>query len=284
MTILKALGQRLKYDAEKPFIERIYSAYILTINSLTFKALNMGNGRNEISISRNINLKVHDQSYYAFRYFTDLNDEMVEEMRTFLKLTQASKCFIDVGAHYGIFSLAFSARPDSVAHSFEPSPDAFKVLKHNIMVNPGHLVHPYPFAVNSSDNKLNLYPDVADHCIVSPKRDSFVSDSCITVDAIRLDTFVLTQKIKPDVIKIDVEGYEMDVLRGAKRLLSDYSPLIFLEIHPDELRDNGQTVEQVLSFLTNLNYIFFNHKGTRLSSNSLIETVQVSRIVCRKKV
>ena len=280
MTILEGLVKHLS-DYERSPLERVYKAYSFLKNSVVFKILNITTDSNkrEIRISSDLSLKIHDKAYYAFRYFTDFSDEMVEELRSFMILTKSYKCFIDVGSHYGIFSLAFSRSPGSIAYALEPSPEAFEVLKANIMKNPNHCVKPYSFAASSSNEKINMYADTADHFIALSK-----GGSCISVDAIKLDTFIAEQQIKPDVIKIDVEGYELSVLKGANQLISSYSPLIFLEIHPNEIKDNGGTVKQIVNYLHDLGYEFSNHRDRNIDISRLMKITQTTRVVCRPRI
>lgn len=278
MDILKGLMKYVQHPQEDSLRERSYAAYSFFVNSLKFRMSNVNTPQGEICIDRNVRLKVVDEkSYFAFRYFTDFDNEMVEEMKGFLSLTHSSKCFLDVGAHYGIFSLAFSVRPDSFAYALEPSPDAFEVLEGNIALNADNAIKAYPFAAGSSNAKINLFSDGSDHFVATQTSESYIS-----VDMVRLDDFILEQEIKPDVIKIDVEGYELDVLSGAQQLLVNYSPLIFLEIHPVELQSLGKDSTQLVHFIKNLNYEFFDPRGKAIDPKTLIEIDRVIRVVCRK--
>ena len=67
--------------------------------------------------------------------------------------------------------------------------------------------------------------------------------------SINLDNFFSKQKNKPDVIKIDVEGAEMLVLKGMKELLEKRDLILFLEIHGNKLDKFNTTSEEIISFL-----------------------------------
>ena len=71
---------------------------------------------------------------------------------------------------------------------------------------------------------------------------------------ISLDDFCVEHDLAPDVMKMDVEGAEMLVLRGAKKTLARYRPLLYLSVHPSQLAALGQSVEELGDFLRELGY------------------------------
>ena len=65
----------------------------------------------------------------------------------------------------------------------------------------------------------------------------------------------------PDVIKIDVEGSELNVLEGAKNILTQYKPIIFLSVLPEHLKILGQETIQLNNLLTEHNYkIYYSNE------------------------
>jgi hypothetical protein len=74
----------------------------------------------------------------------------------------------------------------------------------------------------------------------------------ITVPTTSLDAFCDKHRLRPDVIKIDVEGEELDVLRGARRTLSLPSVQTFLELHPAAWRSRGITAASIRAELDSL--------------------------------
>jgi len=69
-----------------------------------------------------------------------------------------------------------------------------------------------------------------------------------------LNSLVSELKLHPDVIKIDVEGFEYKVLQGAFQLLGSESPTLIVEIHPGQLKLSGDSDEQLLILLKKAGY------------------------------
>ncbi|THB66285.1 MAG: FkbM family methyltransferase, partial [Desulfovibrio sp.] len=84
-----------------------------------------------------------------------------------------------------------------------------------------------------------------------------VQESCAEghtyINAVTLDSLFLDEK-RPDVLKIDVEGFESKVLAGAKQLLSEVGPMLFLEIHPAKIEGYGFSLASIHDMLKDAGY------------------------------
>jgi FkbM family methyltransferase len=89
----------------------------------------------------------------------------------------------------------------------------------------------------------------------------------------------------PTHIKIDVEGYEAAVVRGAKRTLTRWAPLLFLELHNEMIRSEGGDPSCVLDDLAEMGYEMFSVGGVRIERSAILQ-MPISRLVgkCRQSV
>ena len=76
--------------------------------------------------------------------------------------------------------------------------------------------------------------------------------------------------VKVDLVKIDTEGYELRVLKGATRLLQDSKPTLYIEVNDDNLREQGDSALAIIEFLSSLGYdrIFNTYTGEIVSANN----------------
>uniref|UniRef100_Q01XK7 Methyltransferase FkbM family n=1 Tax=Solibacter usitatus (strain Ellin6076) TaxID=234267 RepID=Q01XK7_SOLUE len=128
----------------------------------------------------------------------------------------------DVGAHLGSTALAFSeAYPKANIYSFEPSPETFKTLLKNCA---GKRIQAFQYAVGSDVETAVLYAKNASYLnslvpeLNAPRPDAYQTSVPVT----SLDHFCTSHEIERiDLLKSDTEGYELEVLKGAKTLLRE---------------------------------------------------------------
>lgn len=151
--------------------------------------------------------------------------------------------FFDVGANYGYYSLlAASLARGGNAYAFEPNPETLKILSKNKRSN----MHIINSAVSDRDGNVDFYMYDQIHSVISsmhaPRPSSehlrYAHVSRGKVASITLDSFCKNNNVTPDIIKIDVEGAEFVVLRGAENLLRRASPVISMEVQFQPLTEN----------------------------------------------
>ncbi len=146
--------------------------------------------------------------------------------------------FFDIGAHYGYFTLLASALVGSNGRvvAFEAAPATFPVLKTNTrnITN----VSAHDLALSDKEALLtfyefpNLYSEYNTLNIEQFKGERWFTrypPREIRIPSVRLDTFVTEMGLRPTVLKIDVEGAEDSVMRGAQTYLTVQAPLIVME-------------------------------------------------------
>ena len=165
--------------------------------------------------------------------------------------------FADIGANVGLFSLAVAAQLSERGQviAFEPEPRNFSHLVRNFELNGlSHRLQAEQSVLTdrAGTAQLRISGEVGDgtHSLLSGTIDSERS-----VHAERLDDFSARHQVYPDVIKIDVEGAELLVLRGMQQLLIKHPPrLLMIEVHGQHLRDAGERPEEVAELLTSNGY------------------------------
>ena len=162
--------------------------------------------------------------------------------------------FVDVGAHMGTYSIILGKKCKEV-HSFEAQRSTFDCLTISICVNNAFNIKQYNVALGEKEGSLTLY-QVSEDGGGSSLRPEVSRNTNLpiigeeTVAIKTLDSFGLKNV---DFLKIDVEGYELDVIKGASMTLIDnnFPPFIF-EAWPDDWYKDDK--ELLLSFVRGLGY------------------------------
>lgn len=149
-------------------------------------------------------------------YFRSFDNEILEFVDRYLEPGQV---VVDVGANIGVYT-AFTAKrvaPDGHVYAFEPNPDVFERLQANVTAPNIQL---FAGAVGSETGcvKLGLNPDTAKSSVV--RHD--VAGATVSVPCVTLDAFVRENlgERRIDYLKIDVEGFDYNVLLGARECLA----------------------------------------------------------------
>ncbi|MFZ4405655.1 MAG: FkbM family methyltransferase [Pseudobdellovibrionaceae bacterium] len=156
-----------------------------------------------------------------------------------IKNLHSDSTFIDVGAHYGYFSLiASNIVKDGKVYSFEPSSKSFNILKRNVssitnvtIFNKAVSQGNTPIAFYEFDNLHSEYNSTQISQFENEDWFKAIKPNMQKIDSISLSTFCTDNSIYPDIIKIDVEGFENEVIKGAENLLtsSKKKPIVILE-------------------------------------------------------
>ena len=192
--------------------------------------------------------------------------------------------FFDVGAHHGwvsIWALLLVGKEGAV-YSFEPSPANLAILEwHKSVNNFSHwIVVPRAiadedaaerqfFLIDSGDSPMNSLTSGVPGMPLMEGRDI----GKISIQTLSLDTFCREVGVRPNVVKIDVEGAELLVLRGARKLLSEAHPILILAVHPYWLPAQ-QSSAQIAELLKAHGYKIFNSKG------NLVESLRSGEYLC----
>jgi FkbM family methyltransferase len=163
------------------------------------------------------------------------------EMNAFKRLAVEHQLLLDVGAAEGIFSAAFCALTGRSAWAFEPSPDKFANLEDLRRLNPTLAIQAVNLGLDAHSGQRGFTrgADGQFSGVIQPSREA------ITIPVMTIDEFVAKRELAPDFVKIDVEGMELDVLRGGDQTFRECVRTIILELHYDALVRHGQATSEV---------------------------------------
>lgn len=145
----------------------------------------------------------------------------------------------ECGAHHGFTTLLLADRVgrEGKVIAFEASKHNCEILHKNIELNKLSNVTAYNYAVGSSEGQI---------CISSSMNSNVLKTSSgDTVKMVCLDSF---ENENPDFVKIDVEGYEAEVLKGAQEIL-DMKPKIEIEVHTELLAKYNTSAQEILDLI-----------------------------------
>lgn len=169
------------------------------------------------------------------------------------ELSKEAKVMVDAGANMGYFSILFLANAtNGIIYSFEPNPPIFKLLEENIQMNKfSNNAFIYNQALAAQAGKLNFsfgsQSEQSGWGHIDPNSNSNVIATTID-ESVPEDTII-------DILKIDVEGYEFEVLKGAKQAIQDKRVKnIFFELNEGMLHANGLSGDTLLGFLNEVGY------------------------------
>lgn len=178
-----------------------------------------------------------------------------EILRSVLRPT--SNC-VDVGAHKGeMLDLIRRFAPHGHHYAFEPIP----ALYHQLLHQASATMEVFPYALSHYSGKTSFHLVTDEPAYSGIKRRSYKTPNptveLIEVEVQRMDD-VLQSRTKPiDLIKIDVEGGELDVMRGATEILQKDRPVIVFECGKGASEFYNNSPEMVFDFLHEMGYSIF---------------------------
>lgn len=191
-----------------------------------------------------------------FSYY--FKDSIYEEaaLRLILQHTREGSIFADIGANIGYFSVMAALRaPSGQVVAFELGSENCSIISENIRLNALGNIELVHCAVSDSTGKVFCVDSPVGNAVLKIIEKPNEKDSdLIEVPAVRLDDFFQERK-SPDFIKIDVEGAELKVLKGMRRMAPGVSHVL-IEIHPGDLLRFGGSEQAVLNELTAMGFEF----------------------------
>ncbi|MHC4619271.1 MAG: FkbM family methyltransferase [Planctomycetota bacterium] len=254
---MKRLINRLPITRIKIFIGRILYRLVHLMYRQDRRVIVRGGIKYEIDLSEGIDL-----SLFLFGNF----QKHVSQNKS-LSLPRDAVIF-DVGANFGLMTLQFAQLvPVGKVYSFEPTFYAFSKLKKNLELNPDLAkrivaIQSFVSSGTSPRHDIKAYASwKVGGTVEGPKHrvHGGIAKSADGVGTVSLDDFCKQNEIERlDFIKIDTDGHEFEVLKGAQKIIREFNPLIIFEIGMYVMEEREISFSDYLELFRSLNYSLFN--------------------------
>lgn len=202
-------------------------------------------------------------SDYAQSEFFWLGEKDAWDVYHLSRLLIPGSAILDVGANFGFYALTFARLLGGVTqiHAFEPFPSSHRRLCTNITLNRLEpVVTPHQLACSDKAGTARMWSRLDNSGASSIRANA--DGPLVTLTT--LDAFCAEQALaRLQLVKIDVEGHEERVLRGAQEMLHRLRPLVFIEFDPPKLETAGSSVARVAEQLEQAGYrLWIARRGT----------------------
>ncbi len=196
------------------------------------------------------NLKSRNNAFF-------IGDHEEDQIKFILDNLDDNGCFYDIGANAGYYSVAASLKlkKENSIFAFEPMPHFIEMVNHHAKVNNINNIKVFPYALSDKRGEVEFSN------IQESSGNTYVQDSSLyqrSSDVIKVKTIGLDDFLEstpgaqpPTIIKLDAEGAEFDVLKGAEQILKKYKPLMLLSTHDRHLPG---VKKRCLDYLTELGF------------------------------
>lgn len=190
--------------------------------------------------------------------------------------TSPGGVLFDIGAHCGLISsLWCAAKTDNRVFSFEPSPALARRLAEIRDLNQfGNRMTVNQIGIGQANGTTTMLMDPVggfvqsrhfNHTMWSAPQSIEIAIESIEAASARLGVI-------PNFIKMDIEGYEYEAIKGSASFLSQHRPTLFLELHLNYLEERNLSPKSVVELLEQCGYSFFTYGGTKLSAADVFGT------------
>lgn len=202
-------------------------------------------------------MQVDTSDFAQRRHLTD-EGRAEQELTAFLsrKMRDLEGDFLDVGANIGFYTLLFCQQNSGTAYAFEPLSVNREQLRRNLSLNGVDNCQVFASGLSDTQEETTLYYHPCNRGAggtvpSGPGFQSLMREEDATFAPLD-EVSGLSETVS--LVKIDVEGHELAVVRGARETLRRQKPTILIELHPDRLEKRGQSVDTLLRELFELGY------------------------------
>lgn len=173
---------------------------------------------------------MYPSNYFQWAHYFKLEDQVLNVLQNAAENTEV---ILDIGANIGLYSLAMASKTKGRVYAFEPNPQTSQLTQIHIEQN--HVENVELFKIGLSDEVATaILHNETDDLGKASLRPQGSSKNDVEIEISTLDTFFDEQKLQTvDLIKIDVEGLEMAVVRGGWKTIENHLPHILFEATPN---------------------------------------------------
>lgn len=186
-----------------------------------------------------------DKGIWTGTYEIDFAKQLAASVRT-------DAVTYDIGGWHGFFTGVMAAQGASHVHVFEPLPANAERIRDIVALNPERKITLHTLAVGESDSEMDLLlmPETSMAKLeASTFQPRATAAERLRVRVRSIDAMIANGEIAPPaLIKIDVEGAEILVLKGATATLRDYRPIIFAEVHSSDLLKECKSLLEAIGY------------------------------------
>ena len=222
---------------------------------------------------KGIQLLVDIRDYVGHSLYFGFKDEAHEKL---MALVQPHFTILDIGTNIGSTLLQFANKLGGTGsvYGFEPDLINYNACIKNIELNSFHNINVANIGLGNESGKFNLVVDTETNRAGNRIQFNIENNkNATTIIVERLDDWLKEKpENKIDLIKIDVEGFEMNVLKGAEQTLKQFMPILFIELDDNNLKAVDSNAKELILFLEKLNYQLINAQtNQQVSSNNNFE-------------
>ena len=241
----------------------------------------------KLSLKLNKLLKYENTEIFG-KNFSEFYEPETYLISHFLKKKQ-SRILIDIGANYGIMSFLLSKLSGNETRvlAFEPVTRTFNILKKIIKRFNLKNVIPIKKALGKKEEIREIFiplQHTAEAYISrgnSLKRKNGISEKIVVTT---LDKFLRKNNLSGvNFIKCDVEGFELNVFKGAEKTLKRDKPLVFVEVEERHLNKYGIKKNEIIIFFEKINYLCYGIKKNKLlKTKTILENISIYFFIHKK--
>jgi len=216
--------------------------------------------------------------------------QLAKEEKFLMNLDLSGQKLYDIGGGYGLFTIFFcrAVGKKGKVITFEPNPELYNKIIENIKLNKFDHVEVRQIALGKERKKETIaFHHLAPACgsfqeWIKARTLQSKGAKTVEVEVDSLDNQIATNNFsKPDFVKIDVQGVELDVLLGMTKTIQKHKPKLFVEIHGGDIQWKSRNLQKVLEFLTVSKYLMYHvESGEKITLHNAYIVKEDEHLYC----